>query len=174
MRHPITAAILAALVGCAPSLARFDDPTDLPTLDVRGDVAPAEDAGRPDVAPDVPDASDGAVAPDGAVDASETTPDAPSADTSDAADVARVDVSTDTPADADPCGGACDALPHVARATCETGAVCAVRMCERGFADCNRASVDGCETPTTTRIDCGSCGVRCGTGRVCVGGSWCG
>lgn len=172
MRHLTTAATLAALVGCAPSFI-LNDPTDTPALDVRGDVAPADDARRPDVASDADDASDGAVAPDVAADASETTPDAPSADTSDADDVARAEVATDTPADVDRCGGSCAERPHATALECLSGA-CVVRACERGFADCNRAAADGCETPTTTRLDCGSCGNRCFAPDVCVGGSWCG
>lgn len=171
MRPTAAVMLLAALVGCAPSLARFDDLADTPALDVRGDVAPAEDAGRPDVADDASDATDGSTAPadaqDGGTDAAEVTPDADAGDATEAsADAADVRDATG----ADPCSGACAMLPHVARATCGVGASCVVRECERGFADCNRAGVDGCETPTTTRLDCGSCGNRCFGPDVCAGG----
>ncbi|PKN54487.1 MAG: hypothetical protein CVU56_26305 [Deltaproteobacteria bacterium HGW-Deltaproteobacteria-14] len=58
--------------------------------------------------------------------------------------------------------GACNtpcALPH-ATASCATGA-CVVAACDTGYADCDGAAANGCETPTNTLTDCGACGAAC-------------
>lgn len=61
----------------------------------------------------------------------------------------------------DHCGG-CDVACAVERgeAACAARA-CVVGECDPGFGDCNDDPVDGCETPLTTRTDCGACGVAC-------------
>ena len=85
------ALMVAALAACAPSLVGLGEIPDAPTRETSGsDSAPAEDAGRADVAPTPSDATDGAVAPDAApaVDASSPT----AADAGDAAEVS-VDVA---------------------------------------------------------------------------------
>jgi hypothetical protein len=38
---------------------------------------------------------------------------------------------------------------------------CRLAGCDPGFDDCNRAPVDGCETPLDTLMDCGRCGETC-------------
>lgn len=158
--------LAAALASCAPSLTGFGA---LPLDTSTGDVASSEDAGRPDVAPTPSDASDGAVAPDAAP-VADTTPEA----TSDAG--AAVDVSADATDAADAsdareaevCAATCEGLPHVIDAMCINGTLCAIRRCERDFADCNHASADGCETDLSTTLNCRSCGVRCPPRFVCA------
>lgn len=159
--------LAATLVACAPSLTGFGA---LPLDTSTGDVAPSEDAGRPDVAPTPSDASDGAVAPDAAP-VADTTPEA----TSDAG-AAVVDVSADATDAADAsdareaavCAATCEGLPHVVESSCINGTVCAIRRCERDFADCNRASADGCEVDLNDRLNCGSCGIRCPPRTACT------
>lgn len=84
---------------------------------------------------------------------------------------AGIDVAGDT-ADAapDPCGGSCVTRPHALTLECLAGGggTCIVRMCERGFADCNSAAIDGCETDITTRSDCGACRRQCTPREVCT------
>lgn len=158
--------LAAALASCAPSLSGFGAlPLDTPT----GDVAPSEDAGRPDVTPTPSDASDGAVAPDAAP-VADTTPEA----TSDAGVSADVSVNVTDAADASDarevavCAATCEGLPHVVESSCINGTVCAIRRCERDFADCNRASADGCEVDLNDRLNCGSCGIRCPPRTACT------
>ncbi len=74
------------------------------------------------------------------------------------------------------CGLACDAT-HSTGASCN-GTTCAYTGCGVGFGDCKTAApnADGCETPTTTPTDCGSCGRACSTTNVmgtptCTGGA---
>ncbi|MFT3769537.1 MAG: MopE-related protein [Minicystis sp.] len=56
------------------------------------------------------------------------------------------------------CGNACN-VPNAA-AACANG-TCQVGACNLGFADCNNAPGDGCETLLTTNQNCGGCGVAC-------------
>ncbi|EYF06307.1 Hypothetical protein CAP_2185 [Chondromyces apiculatus DSM 436] len=72
--------------------------------------------------------------------------------------------------------GACGTTCGIANGTSAcTGGVCTVGACNPGFADCNGAVADGCETSTNTSLnDCGGCGLTCLTANgtpVCVGGS---
>ncbi len=56
------------------------------------------------------------------------------------------------------CGTICD-VPGASE-TCATG-TCVASSCDFGFADCDGDPVNGCERPTTTLTDCGSCGTAC-------------
>jgi hypothetical protein len=57
-------------------------------------------------------------------------------------------------------------LPH-ATAACAAG-VPAVGRCEAGFADCDAAASNGCETDTrANNAACGACGNACGAGARC-------
>jgi hypothetical protein len=42
-----------------------------------------------------------------------------------------------------------------------TAGVCGISSCPWGFGDCNADLSDGCETPTTTVDNCGTCGGKC-------------
>ncbi len=68
----------------------------------------------------------------------------------------------DTTSDPNNCGGCgmgC-AVPH-ATAKCASS-TCGVGSCSTGFADCNGAAIDGCETATTSDPNnCGGCGNVC-------------
>jgi hypothetical protein len=67
------------------------------------------------------------------------------------------------------CGRACS-LPF-ATATCTNGS-CAVVGCAQGFADCDGAPVNGCETNLgSSNSNCGACGRSCGPGTACSAGS---
>jgi hypothetical protein len=77
--------------------------------------------------------------------------------------------------------GACNKQCFVANGTagCMNG-MCTVASCNPGFADCNGFAQDGCETPTTTNQNCGTCGNNCNTacegnvtGVQCVNGTTC-
>ncbi len=58
-----------------------------------------------------------------------------------------------------------------ASATCTAG-VCRVDRCLPGFADCDGAAGNGCETETSAnQNNCGRCGLRCLNGQTCVAGS---
>lgn len=81
-----------------------------------------------------------------------------------------VDGGVDAPADADPCAGACAELPYAPGSECVAVNTCAVR-CAAGHADCDRLWTNGCETPLTTRENCGGCGIRCSGGRLCASGA---
>lgn len=49
---------------------------------------------------------------------------------------------------------------------------CAIRKCQSGFKDCNRASEDGCETPVADDPrNCGQCERSCDAGGSCAEGS---
>jgi hypothetical protein len=165
--------LAVALASCAPNVLDLGAlPVDVST----GDVAPPEDAGRVVVATTPSDASDGAVAPDAAP-VADATPEAATA--TDASVEATADVSADVAdagdaADASDaretavCAATCEGLPHVIEAECINGTLCAIRRCERDFADCNHASADGCETDLSTTLNCRSCGVRCPPRFVCA------
>lgn len=56
------------------------------------------------------------------------------------------------------CGTVCGG-DHASSVTCAGGACNA--SCEPGYGECNGLPADGCETPTNTSTDCGTCGVRC-------------
>ena len=59
------------------------------------------------------------------------------------------------------CGG-CGTTCSVAHGTPKcTGVACGILSCDTGFADCKNGYADGCETPTTTLTDCGTCGQAC-------------
>ncbi len=71
------------------------------------------------------------------------------------------------------CGQTCGAA-NVARATCAAGR-CAIGECRVGFADCDRAAVNGCEADLQSdATNCGACGRVCtaasGLTAVCVAG----
>jgi hypothetical protein len=73
----------------------------------------------------------------------------------------------DTTSDVLHCGG-CDqpcARPH-ASTRC-TGGGCAVTACDPGWDDCDRDSVNGCETSLATTTDCGRCGGSCAAPSGC-------
>ena len=171
------ALMVAALAACAPSLVGLGEIPDAPTRETSGsDSAPAEDAGRADVAPTPSDATDGAVAPDAApvVDASSPT----AADAGDAAEVS-VDVApvadasdaNDAPrGDVDPCGGECTNRPHTTMSECAFAGRCLV-WCAPGFADCDQLGSNGCETDLSARESCGGCAVRCGDATFCWRGA---
>ena len=169
------ALMVAALAACAPSLVGLGEIPDAPTHETSGgDSAPAEDAGRPDVAPTPSDATDGAVAPDAApaVDASSPT----AADAGDAAEVsvdaapvADASDASDARGDGDPCGGACANRPHTTMSECHATGACLV-WCADGWGDCDRLGSNGCETDLNARDNCGSCGIPCGSARFCFRG----
>jgi alpha-tubulin suppressor-like RCC1 family protein len=64
----------------------------------------------------------------------------------------------DTLSDCGSCGTGCD-LPG-ATDTCATG-TCAVASCMAGLGNCDMDDTNGCETPTTTVANCGTCGTVC-------------
>ncbi|MDB4932922.1 MAG: uncharacterized protein JWM10_5406, partial [Myxococcaceae bacterium] len=66
------------------------------------------------------------------------------------------------------CGTTCN-VPNAA-ASCVAGR-CAVAACNAGSADCDANAANGCETPTTSNANCGACGVVCGAGTRCAGGT---
>jgi len=80
--------------------------------------------------------------------------------------------SPDCPPDAkDPDGTSCF-MPN-ATAACSNG-TCTRITCDTGFDECNGATGDGCETPTTTAAVCAECGNACAVGNgnpFCQGGS---
>ena len=173
MDIPRLALMVAALAACAPSLVGFGEIPDAPTHETSGgDSAPAEDAGRPDVAPTPSDATDGAVAPDAAP-VADTTPEAATpVDTGvsvDAAPVADASDASDARGDGDPCGGACANRPHTTMSECHATGACLV-WCADGWGDCDRLGSNGCETDLNARDNCGSCGIPCGSARFCFRG----
>ncbi len=85
-----------------------------------------------------------------------------------AGDGCEVNTSGD-PSNCGACAKVC-ALPHVTTDTCSSGA-CGIGACSAGFADCDNAAANGCETDLTTTTDCGACGNACGGGQSCVSGS---
>ena len=59
------------------------------------------------------------------------------------------------------CGTVCASLPHAATGSCTAG-VCGVSQCPSGYADCDKNSVDGCESDSMTdAANCGACGQTC-------------
>ncbi len=67
------------------------------------------------------------------------------------------------------CGELCPPMPH-AEVTCG-GANCVVRLCDRGWGNCDEVQNNGCETNLlTTHAHCGSCGEPCAPGEVCEDG----
>ena len=50
------------------------------------------------------------------------------------------------------------------------GSGCAVSACLPGFGNCDSSLANGCETPLTTTLHCGSCGIACATSQSCVSG----
>jgi hypothetical protein len=75
-----------------------------------------------------------------------------------AADGCEVDTRSST-ASCGACGRAC-AVAN-ATAACASGA-CVVGRCNAGYADCDRAVMNGCEVNTTTSVSsCGGCGNAC-------------
>jgi len=69
------------------------------------------------------------------------------------------------PANCGACGVSCPLRANAA-ADCAAGACRFV--CRAGFTDCDREAPNGCEVNTYgDAMNCGRCGVRCGTGQVC-------
>lgn len=179
MDIPRLALMVAALAACAPSLAGFGEIPDAPTRETSGgDSTPADDAGRPDVAPDASDAADGAVAPDAApvldvateaaTPADASTPDAAEVSV-DAAPVADATDASDARGDVDPCNGECANRPHTTMSECAFAGRCLV-WCAPGWADCDRLGSNGCEVDFNNPNSCGGCGIRCGAARFCFHG----
>ena len=78
----------------------------------------------------------------------------------------------DTSSDARHCGR-CGEVARLLNATaaCLMGAA-AVGACNAGFADCDGAAANGCETETrANNAACGACGARCASGQLCDGGA---
>jgi len=75
----------------------------------------------------------------------------------DAFDGCETDLQTSA-ANCGACGNACS----LANATpaCSAGS-CVIGSCNMGWADCDSAPANGCETLLTTNTDCGACGVAC-------------
>ncbi len=109
--------------------------------------APTDDAS--------PISPDGATMEGAADDGPSATDDAPAASD----DGPLGDGSPGSPGDGGPstCSPAC-VNPHGTTA-CE-GAAC-VPACAAGYGDCDGDPADGCETPTTTTANCGTCGKVC-------------
>ena len=179
-------ASLDAVLDASPDAPSPDAPspdiTDAPALDVSALDAPA-----PDVTPDVPDGcTPGATRPCYTGPAATAARGACRAGTQTClpdrrwADVCTGEVLP-TPERCngvdDDCDGALDdgvtamncPLPN-ATTTCRMGA-CAVVGCTPGYGDCDGAPTNGCEAALSTTTDCGSCGLRCGTGQACVMGA---
>ena len=55
-------------------------------------------------------------------------------------------------------------------ATCAS-TVCNVSACLTGFDNCDGNVANGCETPMTTALNCGGCGVVCAPNQVCSAGA---
>jgi hypothetical protein len=68
------------------------------------------------------------------------------------------------PADLAPVPPSCPTCTPVPHAT--PVLICSL-MCDSGWADCNHAQADGCETLLGTNSNCGACG------NVCTGGTTC-
>ncbi len=68
------------------------------------------------------------------------------------------DLTTDL-ANCGRCGSACSTDPANAASTC-AAATCAL-ACDPGFADCNGAAADGCETALSDPRTCGGCAAPC-------------
>lgn len=77
-----------------------------------------------------------------------------------------VNLNTD-PQNCGSCGHVCD-LANVDQNGCAAGA-CTVVSCDTGFADCDAAAQNGCETTLGTEQNCGACGHACGAGETCTG-----
>jgi MYXO-CTERM domain-containing protein len=86
----------------------------------------------------------------------------------DAANGCEVDLATDE-AHCGACGEPC-ALDH-ASAVCNAS-TCAIARCDADYADCDAEDATGCEIDLNTdAANCGRCGIACGEGEACVGGS---
>jgi hypothetical protein len=71
------------------------------------------------------------------------------------------------------CGMACGAVSN-GQPACIGGA-CVIGVCNTGWADCDKAPIDGCESQTATDVmNCGGCGMTCmpgaNAGASCIGG----
>jgi hypothetical protein len=66
------------------------------------------------------------------------------------------------------CGTECDTfLPNAKGSLCMNGE-CIISGCKTDYADCNKKISDGCEV--NLHLDagnCGSCGTKCSTGKIC-------
>jgi hypothetical protein len=180
--------ILSAILlsACAPDLTLPGEVGVDLAADVRGseltpaDTAPPADAGTPTAdtpAPpqDVAPQDAGAATPEtGAPDAGSPVADSPTAtdnppplDRPAGPDVA--DVPTDTGPVRVACVGRVCPVPTNAEAFC-AGSACAWR-CLPGFADCDGASTNGCETDTRASVgNCGACGAVCPARSACTEG----
>ncbi len=68
------------------------------------------------------------------------------------------------------CGSVCGALAN-GTSVC-AASQCRVASCNAGFADCNGAPNDGCETNVNTSAShCGRCGMVCPGGQMCIAGA---
>ncbi len=152
MRHLLPLAFALAACGSAapsPNTPPLDGATDAPTSTdvVPVDVVPSADVESTDAAPD------------------REPVDAPQVDA--AADASTCADPMNDPMNCGACGNRC-AFPNAA-ATCARG-LCGLGACARGFADCNGANDDGCETNTNENAHCGTCRTRCPGASRCVGG----
>jgi uncharacterized protein (TIGR03382 family) len=69
------------------------------------------------------------------------------------------------PANCGACGTACS-FDH-ATAKCENSA-CAIDYCDQFFGDCDNDPANGCETPLSSKNNCGQCGVQCTRIENCI------
>jgi len=87
----------------------------------------------------------------------------------DSAEANGCEVPLDSLTDCAACGVSC--APASGTGDCSSGA-CAIAACDPGRDDCNADPSDGCEVDLDTdATSCGGCGVMCGVGQLCSGGS---
>ena len=84
------------------------------------------------------------------------------------------DSCVDLKSDADNCGSCgteCKSfLPNAKGSECADG-TCAITQCSSGYANCDKNVANGCEVNTRTDAsNCGSCGTKCASGKVCYNG----